>query len=113
MHLTMLISGSKYPKFIYNMPLFEFGIEKQFEFEFKFKFELKQKKKKEKEKKQWHNHLGWLRACRAHLLLFGPKAQSPLGREAPKEKRKWASPTGPGPRPSLFPLGPATGRSLN
>src|SRR4051812_5483102 len=41
LHLTMMISGSEHPKNIYNMSLFEIGIEKEFNFEFKFKFELK------------------------------------------------------------------------
>ena len=37
--LTMLISGSKHPKNIYGMSLFEVGVEIQFKFEFKFKLE--------------------------------------------------------------------------
>src|SRR4051812_43205460 len=43
-NLTMLFSSSSYPKNIYNMPLFEVGVEIQFKFEFKFKLELKHKR---------------------------------------------------------------------
>src|SRR3954469_3739268 len=50
-HLTMMISGSKYPKNIYDMSLFGFGVEKEFKFEFKFKFELKQKRKTKRKEK--------------------------------------------------------------
>src|SRR3954464_2966114 len=83
MHLTMLISGSKHPKNIYNMPLFEVGVENQFKFEFKFKLELKQKKKKTRKKnREGTSHLGW---PRAHLLLSVPKGQSPLGWRPTKE----------------------------
>ena len=45
MDLTMLISSSSYPKFIYGMPLFAKVGQNRFEFEFKFKFELNQKEK--------------------------------------------------------------------
>jgi len=62
MHLTMLISGSKHPKNIYNMSKIEVGVEIQFKFEFKFKLELKQKRKrKEKENREGTTHLGWPR----------------------------------------------------
>ena len=43
MHLTMMISSSSYPKFIYGMPLF--AKMAKLRFEFKFKFELTRKRK--------------------------------------------------------------------
>src|SRR4051812_22570652 len=44
MHLIMLISGSRYPKNIYNMSKIEVGVEIQFELEIKFKFGINQKR---------------------------------------------------------------------
>ena len=41
MHITIVISSSNYPKFIYGMPLFVKMAKTRFEFEFKFKFGLK------------------------------------------------------------------------
>ena len=59
LNLTMLISGSKHPKNIYNMSKIEVGVEIQFKFEFKFKLKLKQKRKrKEKEKQRGCSPLG-------------------------------------------------------
>ena len=45
MDLTMLISGSKHPKNIYNMSLIEKELKFQIKFEFKFNLEIKQQKK--------------------------------------------------------------------
>ena len=45
MYLTMMISSSSYPKFIYGMPVFAKMAKFRFEFEFKFKFKFKQEKK--------------------------------------------------------------------
>ena len=43
--ITMMISGSSYPKNIYGMPLDELEVQNRFEFEIKFKFGLKRKEK--------------------------------------------------------------------
>ena len=50
--LTMLVSSSSYPKFIYGMPLIAKDVQNIFELEFKFKFELKQKRKQKKKEKK-------------------------------------------------------------
>src|SRR3954466_4275238 len=83
-YLTMMISGSKYPKNIYDMSLFGFGVEKQFKFEFKFKFELEQKKKykrkrKKEKEKQWHSHWAGFGQMAHYSSLSSPKLASPLG----------------------------------
>ena len=45
MQLTIMISSSSYPNFIYGMPLFAKMAKFRFEFEFKVKFEFETEKK--------------------------------------------------------------------
>jgi len=84
-NLTMLISSSRYPKNIYNMPLVEVGVEIKFEFEFEFKFELNQKRngkrKRRKKKREGPDPLGLASGEGAHLSVPGPGEQSPRGRD--------------------------------
>ena len=87
--LTMLISGLKHPKNIYNMSLFEKELKIQIKFEFKFNLEIKQKKKyKRKGKKNSGTaHLGWLRP-NGPLLLSLAQAHRPTRLEANKRKKR-------------------------
>ena len=64
--ITMMISGSSYPKNIYGMPLDELEVQIKFEFEFKFKFELNKKEMQKKRKRK--------RAQTPHGLASGEKA---------------------------------------
>src|SRR4051812_26220506 len=119
-HLTMMISGSKYPKKIYDMSLFGFGVEKEFKFEFKFKFELKQKRKNKMKRKEQEKGKK-KRGRRPHGLAsgeqptsppLGPQGQCPLGRNERKEKKqRGPSPRGQSPRP-LFSLSAQARRGL-
>ena len=89
MDLTMLVSSSSYPKIIYGMPLDVKDLQIIFEFEFIFKFELKQKRKQKKNgKEKGPDPHGLASARRAHLLLSGPRRQSPLGQCSANKKRR-------------------------
>src|SRR3954466_15904429 len=90
----MMISGSKYPKNIYGVPLFAKVAENQFEFEFKFKLNLKQKKKKkEKKKRRGLGHMGQPRALGAQLRFSTAHSSWPSsarGKNKKKENKKKA-----------------------
>ena len=87
MHLTMMISSSSYPKFIYGMPLFEKMTKIRFEFEFKFNFDLNQKRKKNK-RKRGTSHKGWLRLKRPNLTATGPSGQAHSAETRATEKKE-------------------------
>ena len=79
MHLTMMISSSSYPKFIYGMPLFAKMVKFRFEFEFKFKFELNQKRKNKRKRKKEVAQATWASLGRTgpNFTLHGPPGLSP------------------------------------
>ena len=89
MHVTTVISSSKYPKIIYGMPLFEKLVKIRFEFEFKFKFEIKQKRKRNKKKKtEGLGHMGQSRALGPNSSSTAQRTEptSQLGENRKKEK---------------------------
>ena len=98
MHLTMVISSSSYPKFIYGMPLFAKMAKLRFEFEFKFKFELNQKRKRKRKKGEgtatW---AGLGQTGPSHLSTAHLKRSHAAEREKQRKKKKGRAHGGPGP----------------
>ena len=88
MHLTMLISGSKHPKNIYNMSLVEKELKIQIKLEFKLNLELNRKRNKRKGKKNRGTaHLGWPRPS-GPQLLSSAQAHKPTPQRQRKNKKK-------------------------
>jgi len=99
MNLTIMISGSSYPKSIYNMPLVEKELKIQFKFEFKNQIELKKKRKQKKKGKgkkgKEEPRPSWAGfGQEAQLLLFGPSGQTHSAGATAREKKIGPNPTG-------------------